>query len=249
MSRIVLDASAILAVIHQESGYEKLTPELLAEAVANTVNLAEVQSKLVSRGWTSDEAWEDATSPTQEALPFSEEHARIAGDLVATTRSRGLSLGDRACLALGIALKAPVYTAEKRGRTLGWSSAFTSYADPGCQPASHYSQRRLAEEPFAVILVRVCAAQVFARIALDQDADFCGALGCGSGRDEPAFQVLHQFARVEPSGSSPAAVSSPPGGRTICRDLDKGVCRSGLRAHRARSGRGLPRRARARSEW
>jgi len=119
MSRIVLDASAILAVIHQESGYERLVPELLAEAVASTVNLAEVQSKLVSRGWTSDEAWEDATSPIQEALPFNEEHARIAGDLVAPTRPRGLSLGDRACLALGIALKAPVYTAEKTWKNLG----------------------------------------------------------------------------------------------------------------------------------
>jgi ribonuclease VapC len=118
MSRIILDASAILAVIHQEAGYEKLTPELLAEAVASTVNLAEVQSKLVSRGWMSDEAWEDATSPIREALPFNEEHARIAGDLTAETRRLGLSLGDRACLALGMALKAPVYTAEKTWKNL-----------------------------------------------------------------------------------------------------------------------------------
>ncbi len=37
----------------------------------------------------------------------------MAGDLVTQTRHLGLSLGDRACLALGIALKVPVYTAEK----------------------------------------------------------------------------------------------------------------------------------------
>jgi len=109
----VLDASAILAVIGGETGAEKLTPDLLARAVASTVNLAEVQTKLVSRGWTSDEAWEDATSPVREVLSFGEEHARIAGDLVTQTRPLGLSLGDRACLALGMALKAPVYTAEK----------------------------------------------------------------------------------------------------------------------------------------
>ena len=42
MSRIVLDASAILAVINAESGHETLTPELIAEAVTSTVNLAEV---------------------------------------------------------------------------------------------------------------------------------------------------------------------------------------------------------------
>jgi uncharacterized protein with PIN domain len=58
----VLDASAILAVINAEPGAEKLTPDLLAGAVGSAVNLAEVQTKLVSRGWTSDQAWEDATS-------------------------------------------------------------------------------------------------------------------------------------------------------------------------------------------
>ena len=113
MNRIVLDASAILAVINNEPGSEKLTPELLAIAVASTVNLAEVQTKLVSRGWTSEEAWEDATSPVRAVLSFDEEQARIAGDLVTQTQYLGLSLGDRACLALGTALKAHVYTAEK----------------------------------------------------------------------------------------------------------------------------------------
>lgn len=113
MNRTVLDATAILAVINAEPGAEKLTPDLLAGAVGSAVNLAEVQTKLVSRGWTSDDAWEDATSPIREVLPFDEEQARMAGDLVTQTRHLGLSLGDRACLALGIALKVPVYTAEK----------------------------------------------------------------------------------------------------------------------------------------
>ncbi len=113
MSRVVLDASAILAVINAEPGAEKLTPELLQEAVCSTVNLAEVQAKLVTRGWPPDDAWEDATSPIREAAPFTEEQAKIAGSLVAVTRQLGLSLGDRACLALGLSLRAPIYTAEK----------------------------------------------------------------------------------------------------------------------------------------
>jgi ribonuclease VapC len=113
VSRIVLDASAVLALINAEPGFEKLTPELLDDAVSSTVNLAEVQGKLVSRGWTSNEAWEDAMSPVHEAVPFDEHQARITGDLITQTRSLGLSLGDRACLALAIALDAPVYTAEK----------------------------------------------------------------------------------------------------------------------------------------
>lgn len=118
MNRIVLDASAILAVVGGEPGADKLTPELLARAVGSTVNLAEVQTKLVSRGWTSDQAWEDATSPVREVVSFDEEQARIAGDLVTQTRHLGLSLGDRACLALGMALKLPVYTAEKAWKKL-----------------------------------------------------------------------------------------------------------------------------------
>src|SRR5271166_6026764 len=121
MNRIVLDASAILAVISGEPGAEKLTPDLLARAVCSTVNLAEVQTKLVSRGWTSEQAWEDAASPVREILPFDEEQARIAGDLVTQTRHLGLSLGDRACIALGIALKLPVYTCERAWKKLKMS--------------------------------------------------------------------------------------------------------------------------------
>jgi PIN domain nuclease of toxin-antitoxin system len=118
MSKVVLDASAILAIISGEAGQEKLTPDLLSNAVASTVNLAEVQAKLVSRGWSPDDAWEDATSPVREAIPFSEEHAKLAGSLVSDTQHLGLSLGDRACLSLGMALTAPVFTAERAWKKL-----------------------------------------------------------------------------------------------------------------------------------
>ena len=111
-NRIVLDASAILAIINQEAGYERFSPEMLAGAVASTVNLAEVQAKLVARGWQPDEAWEDANSAIARAIAFDEAQAKIAGDLVIQTRQLGLSLGDRACLALGKVLDSPVYTSE-----------------------------------------------------------------------------------------------------------------------------------------
>jgi PIN domain nuclease of toxin-antitoxin system len=54
LNKLVLDSSAILAVVNAEPGHEKLTEELLAGAVASTVNLAEVQTKLVTRGWPSE---------------------------------------------------------------------------------------------------------------------------------------------------------------------------------------------------
>jgi ribonuclease VapC len=113
MSSIVLDASAILAVINAEPGSEKLTPVLLRDAVCSTVNLAEVQAKLVTRGWSADEAWADAVSPIREAVPFDPQQAKITGSLVTVTHQLGLSLGDRACIALGLTLRAPIFTAEK----------------------------------------------------------------------------------------------------------------------------------------
>lgn len=118
MSRVVLDASAILALLNNEPGTDKLTPELLSNATCSTVNLAEVLTKLVGAGGAPDEAWEDALSPIREAAPFTDEQAKIAGSLVSQTRTLGLSLGDRACLSLGLALKSPVYTADRSWKSL-----------------------------------------------------------------------------------------------------------------------------------
>ena len=118
MNRIVLDASALLTVLNRESGSDKLTPQLLSVAASSTVNLAEVQSKLVDRGLTPQDAWEATLSPIREAVAFSADHARVYGNLVSVTRPLGLSLGDRACLALALELKAPVYTADRSWKNL-----------------------------------------------------------------------------------------------------------------------------------
>jgi len=118
MSKIVLDASALLALLNQEPGAQKLTPEFLCEATASTVNLAEVQTKLVREGGDPDEAWEMARAPISEAEPFTSEQAKIAGTLVTQTRTLGLSLGDRACLALAITLKTPAYTTDRNWKNL-----------------------------------------------------------------------------------------------------------------------------------
>lgn len=118
MNKIVFDASAVLALLLQEPGHEAFTDSILEVAVASAVNLAEVQSKLVSRGYDPDEAWEDALEQVTAAEPFTAEQAKIAGNLVAATKKYGLSLGDRSCLALAITLNAPVYTAERLWRNL-----------------------------------------------------------------------------------------------------------------------------------
>jgi PIN domain nuclease of toxin-antitoxin system len=118
MNRAVLDASAILAVLFQEPGAEKMTDEIMDSAVVSAVNLAEVQSKLVKMGHPPQDAWSDANLLKTAPEPFTADQAKIAGSLIAQTQKYGLSLGDRACLALAIALKAPVYTTEQLWRNL-----------------------------------------------------------------------------------------------------------------------------------
>jgi PIN domain nuclease of toxin-antitoxin system len=61
-------------------------------------------------------------APIPEIIDFDMEQAKIAGDLLPQTRALGLSLGDRACLALGVALKAPIYTADQSWKDLRYVS-------------------------------------------------------------------------------------------------------------------------------
>ncbi len=116
--KVVLDASAVLAVLLREPGGEKLTPELLVNASASTVNLAEVQTVLVKKGYDPDEAWEDLTSLVATIEPYDAEQAKLAGTLVQSTAQYGLSLGDRSCLALAISRSAEVYTTNQTWKNL-----------------------------------------------------------------------------------------------------------------------------------
>jgi len=118
MSSAVLDASALIALLNQEPGADRLTPDILINAVSSTVNLAEVHGKLVERGLPPDKAWLASINSISESVPFTAEHAKIVGGLIAQTRPLGLSLGDRACLALALQMKASVYTADRSWKNL-----------------------------------------------------------------------------------------------------------------------------------
>jgi PIN domain nuclease of toxin-antitoxin system len=116
----VLDASALLAILNQEPGSEIFTEqfELLESARMSAVNVAEAYGKLVAVGIDPEDAWEAVTAPVSEIVDFDKDQAKMAGSLLPQTRSLGLSLGDRACLALAIALGAPVYTADRAWKNL-----------------------------------------------------------------------------------------------------------------------------------
>lgn len=113
MNRCVLDASAILAIALEEPGCAVLTAPDFPEGIASVVNIAEAQARLVKLGAPPREAWESALSIVKRAYPFDEEQGRLSGTLLDQTRPLGLSLGDRACLALGITMNLPVYTGDR----------------------------------------------------------------------------------------------------------------------------------------
>ena len=117
MSRVVLDASAVLAILGGEPGADQVIP-LLGESAISTVNLAEVHGKLVSRGVPRNEAWKAVLSLVRDVIDFDLPQSKLVGELLAETHSLGLSLGDRACLALGAVLKAPVYTTDRAWKPL-----------------------------------------------------------------------------------------------------------------------------------
>ena len=116
-SLAVLDSSAILAVVFNEPG-DDVVLSLLKGGLLSTVNLAEVHTRLVLRGIDADFAWRRVMAFGCEISFFDDFQARLAGELVLQTRPYGLSLGDRACLALAIQRKAVVYTADAAWKNL-----------------------------------------------------------------------------------------------------------------------------------
>ena len=117
-SGVVLDSPAILAVLFNERGSDEIMP-LLEGALVSAVNLAELHASLVRRGVDADVAWGQLHELGCEFCPMDEEQARIAGEMAGQRRTVGLSLGDRACLALAIERKASVYTTNAAWRILG----------------------------------------------------------------------------------------------------------------------------------
>ncbi len=112
MSEIVLDASALMAVLREEPGAAAVEA-VLDHAAISAVNLSEVQAKLVERGTAAELAWSSLVDLDLEVIDFDAAQAKVAGDLRSLTRAQGLSLGDRACLALAQALGLPAMTADR----------------------------------------------------------------------------------------------------------------------------------------
>jgi ribonuclease VapC len=109
---VVFDASAVLAVARREPGAERLIG-LRDRALLSAVNAAEVYAKLLAAGLSESQVVDGLRAVVRRVVPFDDEQSRLAGAIHAATRSRGLSLGDCACLALGRTRVLPVFTADR----------------------------------------------------------------------------------------------------------------------------------------
>ncbi len=118
MTEVVLDASALLAVIHGEPGADVVVASLPG-SVMSAVNLAEVVTKLIDNGAQPGAALAAAQAFEIKIAPASADVASAAGVLHAKTRGRGVSLGDRFCLVLAQETGLPVLTADRAWAGLG----------------------------------------------------------------------------------------------------------------------------------
>ena len=109
---IALDASALLAFLFPEAWHERVGAAIEA-ACLPTVNLSEVIGRFVRDGHAARVVLERLRATTLELVPFTADDAALAASLVPATRPLGLSLGDRACLALALARGIPALTADR----------------------------------------------------------------------------------------------------------------------------------------
>ncbi len=125
MSSWVLDASAVLALLNSEPGADRVFRAAAEGAKISTVNLSEVVAKLDEAGMPAA-AIRDAIEAIEfDLVAFDATQAYRAGLLRRRTRDAGLSLGDRACLALAGGSGLPALTADRRWQGLELGVAIT----------------------------------------------------------------------------------------------------------------------------
>lgn len=112
MADPVLDASAVLAVIFGEAGADRVAGHLPGARIS-AINAAEVMTKLVDLGMPEDTVDAIFEGLQLAVVPFEMAHARESARLRSLTRAAGLSLGDRACLALAGQLRTPALTTDR----------------------------------------------------------------------------------------------------------------------------------------
>jgi PIN domain nuclease of toxin-antitoxin system len=113
----VLDASAVLARLHDEPGAE-IVRAALPTACMSAVNYAEAISKLIDAGLPFAEAENVIDRLYCEVIEADKSRSALVGSMQDVTRRTGVSMGDRFCLQLGRELGVPVLTTDRRWKDL-----------------------------------------------------------------------------------------------------------------------------------
>ena len=124
MSEVVLDASALLALLRDEPGAVKVA-DAIGDARMSSVNYAEVVSHFIHAGMPADQVDAMLRPLPMTVVAADQALAVIAGRLRAVTAEAGLSLGDRFCLALARRDDLPALTADKQWRTVADAAGIT----------------------------------------------------------------------------------------------------------------------------
>ncbi|QBK30939.1 type II toxin-antitoxin system VapC family toxin [Roseitalea porphyridii] len=109
---VVADSSAVLAALFDEPGGENVKDRISSLAIS-AVNLAEIMTRLIDKGYSDQEVRETLDLLRTQTIAFDADQAAEAAALRSVTKKSGLSLGDRACLALGVRSGATVLTADR----------------------------------------------------------------------------------------------------------------------------------------
>ncbi len=110
---VLLDASALLALLGGEPGGDRVAAAIASGAAIGSVNLAEVASKLISGGVPDHDVRDALGGLSLRVLDFDEDRAYRTASLTQRTHQHGLSLGDCACLALAQRAGLPTLTADR----------------------------------------------------------------------------------------------------------------------------------------
>jgi len=113
VAKAVLDASALLALLNQETGSEAVADTVSTGVALSAVSLSEVIAKLAESGMPEAVIREVLDPLGIEVVAFGLDMAYETGLLRPGTKAQGLSLGDRACLALAQRLGLSAVTADR----------------------------------------------------------------------------------------------------------------------------------------
>jgi ribonuclease VapC len=109
---VILDASAMLALIFGENGAENVIPFVQGSQIL-AINFSEVVARVIGIDGNPERAEVAANKLEIDIVPFDRKHAMLTAQIMSRTSAIGASLADRACLAFAEATGFPVLTADK----------------------------------------------------------------------------------------------------------------------------------------